>query len=73
MHIGIVTACSSGLLSDLLPDSGGVDLGCGGYFIATLVRALVGRGHHVSVVTLSPEIKEPRILEGPNLTYMFIQ
>src|SRR5690349_3892963 len=69
MHIGIVAACSSGLLSDLLPDSGGVDLGCGGYLVATLVRALVTRGHHVSVITLSPEIRSSRILRGPKLTY----
>jgi len=52
MHIGIVGPCSSGLLADLLPESGGIDLGKGGYLIATLVRALIGRGHHVSVVRL---------------------
>src|SRR5262245_51586898 len=69
MHIGIVGACSSGLLSDLLPNSGGVDLGCGGYLVATLVRALIGRGHYVSVITLSPELKDRRILQGPRLTY----
>src|SRR5688500_14443990 len=69
MHIGIVGACSSGLLSDLLPDSGGVDLGCGGYLIATLVRALVDRGHRVSVITLSAELKDRKILHGPKLTY----
>lgn len=69
MHIGIVAPCSSGLLADLLPKSGGIDLGCGGYLIATLVRALIGRGHHVSVVTLSRELTDRRILEGPQLTY----
>jgi glycosyltransferase involved in cell wall biosynthesis len=52
MHVGIVSPCSSGPLADLLPESGGVDL-----------------GHSVSVVTLSEEIAEPRILEGPQLTY----
>ena len=37
--------------------------------MATLVRVLVDRGHHVSVVTLSPEIPEKRILRGVGLTY----
>ncbi|HXH09766.1 MAG TPA: glycosyltransferase family 4 protein [Alphaproteobacteria bacterium] len=69
MHVGIVAPCSSGLLADLLPDSGGVDLGCGGYLIATLVRALVQRQHRVSVITLSPEIEGPITLMGPNLQY----
>lgn len=69
MHIGIVSPCQSGPLSDLLSNSGGVDLGCGVYFMATLVRALIERGHHVSVITLSPEISDRRILEGPKLTY----
>ena len=69
MHVGIVAPCSSGLLADLLPASGGVDLGCGGYLIATLVRALIERGHRVSVITLSPELTERRILKGSQLTY----
>jgi glycosyltransferase involved in cell wall biosynthesis len=69
MHIGIVAPCSSGLLADLLPDAGGIDIGCGGYPIAALVRALVERGHRVSVVTLSPDISDSRILRGPKLTY----
>jgi glycosyltransferase involved in cell wall biosynthesis len=69
MHIGIVAPCSSGPLADLLPESGGVDLGWGAYFIAALVRALIRRGHRVSVVTLSPELAENRILKGPKLTY----
>src|SRR5215510_6244214 len=69
MHIGIVSPCSSGPLADFLPHSGEVDLGCGAHFMATLVRALIDRGHRVSVVTLSPEILEPRILRGTELTY----
>jgi glycosyltransferase involved in cell wall biosynthesis len=69
MHIGIVSPCSSGPLADLLPESGGIDLGCGVHFMATLVRALIERGHRVSVVTLSPEISAPKILKGPDLTY----
>jgi len=69
MHIGIVSPCSSAPLADLLPDSNGVDLGCGVYFIATLVRALIGRGHRVSVVTLSSELAQPKILRGSQLTY----
>jgi L-malate glycosyltransferase len=69
MHVGIVAPCSSGPLADLLPGYGGVDLGWGAYFMATLVRALIGRGHHISVVTLSPELTEKRILKGPTLTY----
>src|SRR5688572_18838822 len=69
MHVGLVSGCSSGPLRDLLPDSGGVDLGCGASFIATLVRALIDRGHRVSVVTLSAELTDRRILQGPNLTY----
>jgi L-malate glycosyltransferase len=69
MHIGIVSGCSSGPLADLLPGSGGVDIGCGAYFMATLVRALIGRGHRISVITLSPELTERRILKGPELTY----
>jgi hypothetical protein len=69
MHIGIVSPCSSGPLADLLPHSGEVDLGCGVHFMATLVRALIDRGHRVSVITLSPKILEPRILRGIELTY----
>jgi L-malate glycosyltransferase len=69
MHIGIVAPCSSGPLAELLPDSGGVDLGWGAYFIATLVRALIERGHRISVITLSPELSERQILKGPQLTY----
>jgi L-malate glycosyltransferase len=69
VHIGIVAPCSSGSLADLLEEAAGIDLGCGGYLIATLVRALIERGHHVSVVTLSPEIAGPRMLEGPRLSY----
>jgi|SRR5579872_72746 len=69
MHIGIVAPCSSGPLADLLPESEGVDLGCGAHFMATLVRALVGRRHRVSVITLSPQLKETRVLMGPGLTY----
>src|SRR5215475_12787994 len=69
MHIGIVSPCSSGPLADLLPNSNGVDLGCGVHFMATLVRAFIGRGHHVSVVTLSPELSHLKILKGPELTY----
>jgi hypothetical protein len=35
----------------------------------TVVRALIERGHYVSVVTVSAEITMPRILRGPELTY----
>jgi L-malate glycosyltransferase len=69
MHIGIVSPCSSGPLADFLPDSNGADLGCGVHFMATLVRALIRRGHRVSVITLSPEISDPKIFKGTNLTY----
>jgi glycosyltransferase involved in cell wall biosynthesis len=69
MHVGIVSPCSSGPLADLLADSNGLDLGCGVHFMATLVRALIGRGHRVSVVTLSSEISAPKIFKGPELTY----
>src|SRR5688500_12562778 len=69
MHIGIVSPCSSGPLADILPDSNGVDIGCGVHFMATLVRALISRGHRVSVVTLSPELAQPKLWKGPDLTY----
>ena len=69
MHIGIVSPCSSGPLADLLPDSNGVDLGCGVHFMSTLVRALIRRGHRVSVITLSPEISGRKNFKGPELTY----
>jgi L-malate glycosyltransferase len=69
MHIGILAPCSSGPLADLLPTSGGLDIGWGGHFIATLVRALIARGHRVSVITLSPALKESQVLTGPLLTY----
>src|SRR5262245_55776190 len=69
MHIGIVSPCSSGPLADLLPASNGVNLGCGAYFIATLVRHLIRRGHRVSVITLSPELSDGKVLKGPRLTY----
>ena len=69
MHIGIVSGCSSAPLTDLLPGSGGVNLGCGAAFMTTLVRALIDRGHRVSVVTLSPELTDKKILHGPKLTY----
>jgi glycosyltransferase involved in cell wall biosynthesis len=69
MHIGIVSPCSSGPLADLLPESNGIDLGCGVHFMATLIRALIERRHRVSVITLSPEISEPKMLRGSELTY----
>jgi L-malate glycosyltransferase len=69
MHIGIVSPCSSGPLSDLLFDGRGGDLGCGVHFMATLVRALIERGHLVSVVTLSADIDKRAILRGRNLNY----
>src|SRR6266481_2374999 len=69
MHIGIVSPCSSGPLADLLPGSAALDLGCGVHFMTTLVRALIERGHRISVVTLSAELAHPKILTGPNLTY----
>ena len=69
MHVGIVSPCSSGPLLDLLPESEGVDLGCGVHFMSTLVRALIRRGHRVSVITLSPEISNRKIFKGPELTY----
>src|SRR5688572_6090812 len=69
MHVGIVAPCSSGGLADLLHSAGGADLGWGGYLIATLVRALIGRGHRVSVITLCPEITERVIFHGPKLTF----
>jgi L-malate glycosyltransferase len=69
MHIGIVSPCSSGPLADLLPDSDGLDLGCGAPFMATLVRALIERGHSVSVITLSRELMNPRIFKGPSLAF----
>lgn len=56
-------------MSDLLPDGDGSDVGCGGHLITTLVRALVARGHRVSVITLSPSIEAPQVLAGPSLTY----
>jgi len=69
MHIGIIGPCSSGPLAEFLPDSSGVDLGWGGYSVVELVRALLRRGHRVSVVTLAPELGAPKVLRGPNLTY----
>jgi L-malate glycosyltransferase len=69
MHIGVVSPCSSGPLADLFFEPNAPDLGWGGHFIATLVRALIGLGHKVSVITLSPAISEKRVLTGPALTY----
>ena len=69
LHVGIVSPCSSGPLGDLLSDSAGIDLGCGAHFMASLVRALIGRGHRVSAVTLSPQLTDRIILKGPQLTY----
>jgi len=69
MHIGIVGPCSSGPLAEFLPDCGGVDLGCGGYSVVELARALVERGHRLSIITLSTAVSEPTILRGPQLSY----
>jgi L-malate glycosyltransferase len=69
LNVGIVSPCSSGPLADLLPESDGVDLGCGAHFMAVLVRALIRRGHYVSVITLSPAISDRRIFKGPHLAY----
>src|ERR1700745_1546254 len=69
MHIGLVSGCRSGPIADLLLEPNGPDLGCGAPFIATLVRALIERGHRVSVITLSPSIQKARVLKGPALTY----
>jgi hypothetical protein len=68
MHIGIVSPCSSGPLADLQPESNGFDLGCGVHFMATLVRALIERRHRVSVITVSPEIQERKLLKASELT-----
>ena len=69
MHIGIIGPCSTGPLADLLPTSSGSDAGWGGYSVVNLVRVLIEKGHRVSVVTLSPELTERRILKGPKLTF----
>jgi L-malate glycosyltransferase len=69
LHVAIVGPCSSGPLADLLPKAGGVDLGWGGISVVNLVRALIRRGHRVSVVTLSRAVTERTILKGPELTY----
>src|SRR5689334_4727761 len=69
MHIGIVGPCSSGPLAEFLPAYSGIDLGWGGYSVVELVRALLRRGHRVSVITLSPDITDARLLRGPRLTY----
>jgi L-malate glycosyltransferase len=69
MHIGIVSPCSSAPLRDLLPQSDGVDLGCGVHFMATLVRALLERGHRLSVITLSSGISKPEVLLGEMLSF----
>lgn len=69
MHIGIVGPCSNGSLADLLPPSGGGDLGSGGYSIVNRVRALINRGHRVSVITLSPKIKKPTNFNGSKLSF----
>jgi glycosyltransferase involved in cell wall biosynthesis len=70
MHVGIVGPCSSGPLAEYLPECGGIDIGCDGYPpVVNVVRALLKHGHHVSVITLSPELSDRRILKGPNLTY----
>lgn len=69
MHVGIVSPCSSGPLADLLPQFGGVDVGCGAHFMTTLVRALIVRGHLVSVITLSPQVAERKIMKGSRLAF----
>jgi L-malate glycosyltransferase len=67
-----VSPCSSGPLADLLSESEGADVGCGVHFMTTLVRALIGRGHQVSVVTLSSAISERKIFkDGPLAFYVY--
>jgi glycosyltransferase involved in cell wall biosynthesis len=37
--------------------------------MATLVRQLIKGGHRVAVITLSPDISDRKVLNGPRLTY----
>ena len=56
------------LLADLLDTGGDMPIGMGGVPTAHEVRALVARGHEVSLVTLDPTISEEIVLRGPGLT-----
>jgi hypothetical protein len=45
-----------------------IDVGCGVHFMAMLGHGLIERSHRVSVIIISPEIKEPEILKASELT-----
>ena len=68
MKIAIAGPVSLGQLADLLDQPARVPLGLGGIPPLAEVRALITRGHDVSLITLDPNIAEEVVLHGDRLT-----
>ena len=73
MHVVIAGPASPQRLSDLLdvvPSR--LPRGLGGTPVNLLVRAMLQRGHRVSLVTVSPEIQRPQRVSGVRLQILTV-
>jgi glycosyltransferase involved in cell wall biosynthesis len=68
MRVALATPISLRQLADLLDQPGAVPAGLGGTPPLPEVRALVARGHDVSLVTLDPDLTSEVVLRGDRLT-----
>jgi glycosyltransferase involved in cell wall biosynthesis len=68
MKIALTTQLSLRRLEDLLDESSGIPQGLGGTSPLPEVRALIERGHEVSLVTLDSGISNEVVLRGNRLT-----
>jgi len=68
MRVAITGQISLRQLADLLDQSAAVPAGLGGTPPLPEVRALIARGHDVSLVTLDPAVTSEVVLHGDRLT-----
>jgi glycosyltransferase involved in cell wall biosynthesis len=68
MRVAITGQISLRQLADLLDESAAVPAGRGGIPPLAEVRALIARGHDVSLVTLDPDLTSEVVLRGDRLT-----
>ena len=68
MRIAITGQISLRQLADLLDEPAAVPAGLGGTSPLPEVRALIARGHDVSLVTLDPDLTSEVVLRGDRLT-----
>jgi glycosyltransferase involved in cell wall biosynthesis len=68
MKVAIATPISLRQLADLLDEPAAVPAGLSGISPLPEVRALIARGHEVSLVTLDPDLTREAVLRGDRLT-----